>query len=111
MEDMSDDGTLACLRIPKSDENKHFNCEEITQQKLINLTFYLIDFIDGIDTKYGKDRMIVFIKFNLNDAESMGKKFFTNSQEIKYVMKKIKEMNKLPRKATMRASGSRYYLE
>lgn len=59
MKEIPDDGTLACLRIPKSDENKHFNCEEITQQKLINLTFYLIDFIDGIDTKYGKDRMIV----------------------------------------------------
>ena len=111
MEDMSDDGTLACLKIPKSDESRHFNCEEITQQKLINLTFYLIDFIEGVDTKYGKDRMIVFIKFNLDDTESMGRKFFTNSQEIKYVMTKIKEMNKLPRKATMRASGSRYYLE
>jgi hypothetical protein len=54
---MQDDGTLACLSIPRDENNKHFNCEEITQQKLTNLTFFLIDFIDGVDTKYGKDRM------------------------------------------------------
>lgn len=51
------------------------------------------------------------IKENLEDKDSDAKKFFTNSQEIKYVLGKIKEMDKFPRKVTMRASGNRYYLE
>lgn len=39
------------------------------------------------------------------------RKFFTNSREIKYVLAKIREMDKFPRRVTMRASGTRYYLE
>lgn len=31
---ISDDGSLACLNIPEDKSNKHFNCPEITQQKL-----------------------------------------------------------------------------
>ena len=38
-------------------------------------------------------------------------KFFTNSTEIKYVLKEIKKRNKFPRLVTMRASGTRYYFE
>ena len=42
---ISDDGSLACLNIPEDKSNKHFNCPEITQQKLINLTFWIIDYL------------------------------------------------------------------
>lgn len=38
-------------------------------------------------------------------------KFFTNSTEIKYVLREIKKRNAFPRKVTMRASGTRYYFE
>lgn len=36
---MEDDGSLDFLKIPADETNKHFNCPETTQQKLINLTF------------------------------------------------------------------------
>lgn len=108
---MEDDGSLACLKIPEDKNNKHFNCPETTQQKLINLTFWIIDYLDDVKTKFGSNRYLVKIKFNLEDRDSDARKFFTNSQEIKYVLGKIKEMNKFPRRVTMRASGTRYYLE
>lgn len=108
---ISDDGSLACLNIPEDKSNKHFNCPEITQQKLINLTFWIIDYLDDVKTKFGANRYLVKIKFNLEDRDSDARKFFTNSQDIKYVLGKIKEMGKFPRRATMRASGTRYYLE
>ena len=61
--------------------------------------------------KLADNRTVVLIKFDLKDSDSDSKKFFTNSHEIKYVLEQIKEMNKFPRKVTMRASGNRYYFE
>ncbi|MEG1539895.1 MAG: hypothetical protein RR061_09270 [Muribaculaceae bacterium] len=106
-----DDGTLEFLKIPIDTENRYYNCPEITQQKLTNLSFWIIDFLTDVETKYGKGRFLVKIKMNKDDKDSEAKKFFTNSQEIKYVVEKIKELKKLPRKVTMRASGNRYYVE
>lgn len=40
-----DDGSLSFLAIPQDEGNKHFNCRETTQQKLINLTFWVCDYI------------------------------------------------------------------
>lgn len=111
MNNLEDDGSLACLNIPEDKSSKHFNCPETTQQKLINLSFWIIDYLDDVKTKFGANRYLVKIKFNLDDKDSDARKFFTNSQEIKYVLGKIKEMGKFPRRATMRASGTRYYLE
>ncbi len=107
----NDDGSLAFLKIEPDRNSKHFNCSEITQQKLINLSFWLVDYIDEVKTKFGANRFLVKIKYNLEDADSDAKKFFTNSTEIKYVLQKIKEMEAFPRKVTMKASGTRYYLE
>ena len=106
-----DDGSLSYLKIEPDANNKHFNCPETSQQKLINLSFWVVDFLDAIKTKFGSDRFLVKIKFNLEDADKEARKFFTNSQEIKYVINKIKERNAFPRKVTMRASGTRYYFE
>lgn len=78
-----DDGSLSFLNIPRDKNSRHFNCPEITQQKLTNLTFWVIDYMDGVSTKFGKDRALVMIKENLEDKDSDAKKFFTNSQEIK----------------------------
>ena len=89
-----DDGSLSFLAIPQDEGNKHFNCRETTQQKLINLTFWVCDYIEGVKNK---------------DADA--EKFFTNSTEIKYVLKEIKKRNAFPRRVTMRASGTRYYFE
>ena len=107
----NDDGSLSFLNIPQDEANKHFNCRETTQQKLINLTFWVVDFIDGVKTKFGNERFLVKIKRDRDDKDSEAEKFFTNSSEIKYVLKEIKKRNAFPRKATMRASGTRYYFE
>ena len=54
-----DDGSLAFLQIEPDANNKHFNCSEITQQKLINLSFWVIDFLDDVKTKFGTGRFLV----------------------------------------------------
>lgn len=111
MIDKEDDGSLAFLKIQPDSSNKHFNCPETSQQKLTNLSFWLIDYVDDVKTKFGENRYLIKIKFNKDDPESEAKKFFTNSSEIKHVLTKIKELNAFPRYVTLRASGSRYYFE
>ena len=106
-----DDGSLAFLKIEPDKNSRRFNCSEINSQKLINTSFWLVDFIDGVETKFGKERYLVKIKFNKDDGDSDAKKFFTNSGEIKYVLNKIREKDAFPRKVIMRASGTRYYFE
>lgn len=106
-----DDGSLAFLNIQPDPSNKHFNCPETTQQKLINLSFWVIDYVDDVKTKFGENRYLAKIKFNQDDPESEAKKFFTNSSEIKHVLAKIRELGAFPRRVTMRAAGSRYYFE
>ena len=75
----NDDGSLSFLNIPQDEANKHFNCRETTQQKLINLTFWVVDFIDGVKTKFGNERFLVKIKRNRDDKDSEAEKFFKNS--------------------------------
>jgi hypothetical protein len=108
---MNDDGSLSFLKIEPDKNNRHFNCPETTQQKLTNLSFWVVDYLDDVKTKFGGGRFLVKIKNNKDDSETEAKKFFTNSQEIKYVLGKIKELNAFPRKVTMRVSGTRYYFE
>ena len=73
---LEDDGSLGFLKIPADETNKHFNCPETTQQKLINLTFWVCDYIEGVKTKFGTDRVLVKIKMNKEDKDSEAKKFF-----------------------------------
>ena len=108
-----DDGSLSFLNIPQDEANKHFNCKETTQQQLTNLSFWVVDFIEGVKTKFGAERFLVKIKFDepVPAKHDSVEKFFTNSTEIKYILTEIKKRNKFPRKVTMKASGTRYYLE
>ena len=115
-EQQEDDGSLSFLAIPQDTvtlllDDGRINCRETTQQKLINLTFWVCDFIEGVKTKFGAERFLVKIKKNRDDKDSEAEKFFTNSSEIKYVLKEIKKRNAFPRRVTMRASGTRYYFE
>ena len=110
-EEKIDDGSLDFLNIPTDPTNRHFNCPETTQQKLINMTFWVFDYIEDVKTKFGEGRTLVKIKFNKEDKENEAKKFFTNSRDIKYILSKIRELNTFPRRVTMRASGTRYYFE
>ena len=106
-----DDGSLSFLGIEPDAKNKHFNCPETTQQKLINLSFWVLDYLDDVKTRFGNNRFLVKIKFNQSDPDSEARKFFTNSQEIKYILGKIKDRKAFPRKVTMKVSGTRYYFE
>ncbi len=109
-----DDGSLSFLQIPQDEANKHFNCRETTQQKLINLLFWVVDYIENVKTKFGNERFLAKIRFEEPTPPSgheREEKFFTNSTEIKYVLGEIRKRKAFPRRVTMKASGTRYYFE
>lgn len=107
----TDDGSLSFLKIKPNEQSKHFNGKEVTQQSLINTSFWICDYVKDVKTKYGEGRYLVKAKNELNDTESQSFKFFTNSQDIKYILDKIAELNAFPRKVTMRMKGNYYYVE
>lgn len=111
-----DDGSLDFLQIPRDENSRSFNCPGTTQSKLTNITFWVVDFIEDIPTKFSKAKgtkgqTLVKIKPEKNSPEVEARKFFTGSSEILYVLKKIREMNKFPRRVTMRCSNNRFYFE
>ena len=111
-----DDGSLAFLRIPRDESSRSFNCDETTQSKLVNTTFWVVDFIEEVPTRFSKSKgtkgqTLVKIKMSKDDLESSAKKFFTGSSDILYVLKKIKELKAFPRRVTLRSNGNRYYFE
>lgn len=116
MEELVDGGSLDFLKIPRDENNRSFNCDETTQSKLVNTTFWVVDFIEDVPTRFSKAKgvkgqTLVKIKTNKDSPESEAKKFFTGSADILYVLKKIKEMNKFPRRVTLRGNGNRFYFE
>lgn len=111
-----DDGSLAFLRIPRDESSRSFKCDETTQSKLVNTTFWVVDFIEEVPTRFSKSKgtkgqTLVKIKMSKDDLESNAKKFFTGSSDILYVLKKIKELKAFPRRVTLRSNGNRYYFE
>ena len=111
-----DDGSLSCLNIPRDEKNRSFNCDETTQSKIVNTTFWIFDFIEDVPTRFSKSKgtngqTLVKIKPQKDSPESDAKKFFTGSADILYVLQKIKEMRKFPRKVTLRGNGNRYWFE
>lgn len=112
----NDDGSLAFLCIPRNEKSRSFNCGETTQSKLVNTTFWVVDFIEEVPTRFSKQKgtkgqTLVMIKTNITDADSDGKKFFTGSDDILYILQKLREMDKFPRKVTMKSNGNRYFFE
>lgn len=51
-----DDGSLAFLRIPRDESSRSFNCDETTQSKLVNTTFWVVDFIEEVPTRFSKSK-------------------------------------------------------
>ena len=116
MNEREDDGTLGFLNIPRDENCRSFNCDETTQSKLVNTSFWVVDFIEEVPTRFSKAKGIkgqtlVKIKPEKDSPDSAAKKFFTGSADILYVLQKIKEMKKFPRKVTLRGNGNRYYFE
>lgn len=111
-----DDGSLAFLAIPRDENSRSFNCDETTQSKLVNTTFWVTDFIEEVPTRFSKSKgtkgqTLVKIKRDRETPESEARKFFTGSAEILYVLRKIREMNAFPRRVTLRGNGNRYWFE
>ena len=116
MSEREDDGTLSFLNIPRDENSRSFNCEETTQSKLVNTTFWVADFIEEVPTRFSKQKgnkgqTLVKIKPDKESPDSEAKKFFTGSADILYVLQKIKEMGKFPWRVTLRGNGNRYYME
>lgn len=105
-----DDGSLSFLNIPPDASRQYFNVKETTQGELVNTSFWIIGFFKDVPTKNGP-KYLVKIKTNIDDAEINARKFFTGSQDIKYILNKIEEMNKFPHRVTMRGNGMKYWLE
>lgn len=111
-----DDGSLGFLNIPRDRNSRSFNCPETTQSKLANTTFWVVDFIEDVPTRYSKSKgtsgqTLVKIKPERDSPESECRKFFTGSADILYVLQKVREMDKFPRRVTLRGNNNRYYLE
>lgn len=112
----ADDGSLAFLKIPRNENSRSFNCEDISQTKLVNTSFWIMDFLEDVPTRFSKQKgtkgqTLVLIKKNLEDADSEAKKFFTGSQDILYICQEIKKRDAFPRKVTMRSNGNRFFVE
>ena len=103
-----DDGTLACLGITTDKKNKRFTCKEEQLNNLVGKTFWLIDFFSGIPTKYG-ERYIFKIKPERDSPESEARKVFTGSSDLQFVLDTLREMDKFPRKVTLKKDGRNHY--
>ena len=111
-----DDGSLAFLKIPRDERSRSFNCDETTQSKLVNTQFWVVDFLEDVQTRFSKAKgksgqTLVKIKPQKNSPESEAKKFFTGSMDILYVCQQIKKINAFPRRVTLRSSGNRFFFE
>ena len=78
------------------------DCHNLLKLKIKAQVCYFLLFLSVFLLKIKRDR---------DDKDADAEKFFTNSTEIKYVLKEIKKRNAFPRRVTMRASGTRYYFE
>ena len=111
-----DDGSLAFLKIPRDERSRSFNCDETTQSKLVNTQFWVVDFLEDVQTRFSKAKgksgqTLVKIKPQKDSPESEAKTFFTGSTDILYVCQQIKKMNAFPRRVTLRSSGNRFFFE
>lgn len=103
-----DDGSLACLGITKNERDKKFTCKEEQQTNLVNKTFWVLDYFAGVQSKFG-ERYIFKMKYNLEDEESEARKVWTGSSDIQFILDKIAELGKFPRRVTLRKDGRNHY--
>ena len=83
------------------DGKKRFTGTVVSIRELVNLPIIVKDFELGIKTEQGEDRCIVSIELN-----GEPKKFFTNSEEMKNILKQISEMpDGLPFETTIKTES------
>ena len=118
-----DDGSLDFLNIPRNEASRSFNCPIVNQSKIVNTSFWVVDYIENVSTRYARQKnkrdefgnligqTLVKIKEKLDAPESEARKFFTGSDEILYVLQAIKQRRAFPRKVTLRSNGNIFYFE
>lgn len=98
-----DDGSLSFLGIgPNPDGNRFYHCKRVKQSQLTDKTFWVHGYSDVTETKYGPGRVVVLVGREHNSPEEQCAKFFSNSSGVKYILRKIKELNAFPRKVTLK---------
>lgn len=105
----NDDGSLGCLHIPVDRTRKRFNCPEEQQSNLVNQTFWVMDYFDNVHSRYGDDKYLFKIKFDKDADESTARKVWTGSDDIKYILDTLRDINKFPRRVTLRKEGKNHY--
>lgn len=106
-----DDGSLSCLNLPADAGRKRFSCPDAKLADLVGKTFWLIDYFSGVKSRFAEDRYIFKLKFNLEDSESQARKVCTSSPDIEYILEKLAEMGKFPRKVTLKKEGKNHLLD
>ena len=84
--------------------------------QIVNTEFWVFDFLEDVPTRFSKAKgtkgqTLVQIRPRKDSPESEARKFFTGSQDILYILQKIREMKAFHRRVTLRSEGNRYYFE
>lgn len=108
---VEDDGSLACLGLTTDVERKHFACPQVNQSSLVGQTFVIDGFFEHVKGIEGSDKTLYKIRPDFNSPETEAKKVFTGSQACIAILRKLAELDKFPRKVTLRRSpkGSFYF--
>lgn len=75
-----DDGSLAFLRIPRDENSRSLQGEEVKQSRIVNTTFWVHSFLEDIPTRFSKSKgttgqTLVQIRPEKDSPESEAKKF------------------------------------
>lgn len=112
MQFLNERGELVPLNIPENEQEKRFACPSMKQSDLIGRSFWILNAFSDCGTKYGENKSIFKIKFDLDDAESEARKVWTGCPDIIYALKWMKENDKFPCKVTLqRSEGGKFILE
>lgn len=93
----------------------YFECDVIRQRDLVGEEFWVIDYIDNVQTQYsrekgnGEGKMIVLIATRKDaDKREEFRKFFTGSSIIRKTMEELKSIGKLPLLVKMYRNDNKY---
>lgn len=86
------------IKYVAEDGKKRFECPSVRLGDIQNTVVVVKDFETDVTTKEGGGRYVVLI----DDAEGREKKFFTNSDELKQILDKVRDADKLPFRTTIK---------
>ena len=86
------------IKYVTQDGKKHFECATVRLDEIQNVHIIVKDYETGITTKEGTDRYVVLVE----DDSGQDHKFFTNSDEMKQILDKVRAANELPFRTIIR---------